>query len=770
MARDIASWIARNNAFGGGALKKDRTCIRIGSGVVVSWCFGHLLEQAPPEKYNPAFKSWRLSDLPIIPNEFLLTPRADAADQLRALGALIKEADEIIHAGDAGDEGQLLVSEVIDYFKSTKPVRRLWLKGLNDPSIEAGMNNLRPDAEYRGYYESALARSRADWIVGINMTRACTILGRRRGSEGVLSVGRVQTPTLALIVKRELEIRNFKAKDYYTPWVSIASEPGFSAKWATDETDDRVDDEGYLLSKEVAEKIVSGARQSGHAVVEEYTASKRTESQPLPFSLSALQTLMDARFGLSAQQTLDIAQSLYEKKVTSYPRTDSDYLLESQHAEAPGVLASLQGLDPKVDLAISGAKLSIRSKAWNDEKVSDHHAIIPLQRSGSASLSRDEERVYLEIIKRYCLQFWPAAEFLDTRIELSCDNERYRVRGKTYIGMGWRAAFDGEADDDEAEDKKESVSRLPQLKKGDRLQVAEAGYESSKTSPPKRYTEGTLLTAMKTVHRLITNEKLKRILKEQTGIGTEATRASIIETLFARKYIAKKGKALAPTKIGELLICALPSSITAPDLTAYWQQKMNGMREGEGTHEPFLDEQSTWLRKLLPQTPEWFERVTFGEIKPQVEIKETDISCPSCGKHSLRHVNGRYGWFFGCPGEECKARFKDVDGKPVKTEPPKMTGKTCPACKKGELSERTGPHGAYYHCEHKTCGKNFSAAAGVPTTVHACPKCKKGMMRQIEGRNGPFWGCSEYRNGCRFTAEDADGKPDLTPKKRKEAA
>ena len=762
VARELAGWIERHGAFGGGKAEKKQTHISIGD-TTVTWVFGHILELNTPEQYDERYKPWQLSHLPIIPNPFKLHPKADAEIQLRAIGAMLERTDEIIHAGDPDDEGQMLVSEVIDYYGCTKPVMRLWLSALDDASIGRAMAAMKPDSHYHGYYESALARSRADWLVGINLTRACTIMGRQRGAENPISIGRVQTPTLALIVRREQEIRNFVAKDFYTPWIDLVSSPSFRAKWSPSEGDDRLDVQGYLTDRAKAAAIVQALKNDGQARVTEYSADKKTESAPLPFSLSSLQSHLSAQSGLGAQETLEAAQSLYEKKLTSYPRTDCDFLPESQHGDARKILAGLTGVSPEIDRALSGVQVGFKSRAWNDKKVTAHHAIIPLPRQGSLPrLEHAEAIVYREVVKRYILQFWPVAEYLETRIGLECAGEHFEVSGKVWTAPAWKAAFKEDVDETEEASDETGAQSLPVLKKGDVLTLKDAGFLASRTKPPKRYTEGTLLTAMKNAHQLVTNEKLKKILKERTGIGTEATRAAILETLYRRNYITKpaKKKELVPTPMGEKLIGLLPNYLTAPDMTAFWQQKMDEMREGNGTHQPFIAEQEAWLRKLIPLVPGWFENVVLGKGKLKAEIESTDFKCTAC-QHPLRRVKGTYGWFFGCSNADCKKIFNEIDGKPVERKPVKMTEYTCPTCKKSKLSHREGQFGLYFHCENKSCGSNFKDLDGKPEVVHACPKCKKGRLYLRNGSKGPFWSCGRFKDGCKFSTNDDNGKPEI---------
>lgn len=762
VGKEIASWIERHGKFGGGKATQDKTCIRIGS-TVVSWCFGHVLEMKMPEEYNEAYARWRMEHLPIVPAQFEFKIKKGAAEQVRALGAFLRQAKEVIHAGDPDDEGQMLVSEVIDHFNYKGPVRRLWLNAIDDASITKAMNSLRPDSEFKGYYESALARSKADWLVGMNFSRACSIVGRARGATSALSVGRVQTPTLAMIVRREQEIRNFRPKDFFTPWLDLDASPGFRAKWKAGADDDRVDEDGKLLDPALAQTIVDRCKSAGRATVGRFTSEKKSESAALPFSLASLQIFMSSKHGMGVQQTLDIAQSLYEKKLTTYPRTDCEYLIESQHSEAAGILASLQGIDAGIDRAIAGANPTLKSRAWDSAKATAHHGIIPLARSSRVSLSPDELKVYLEIVKRFCLQFWPAAQYLAVSITLECAGEQFCASGRSYTSLGWRSAFVEPKNEDEEGD--DAIIDLPQLVNGQVLAIQGGGLDKGTTRAPSRYTEGTLVEAMKAAHKLVTNEKLKKILKEKTGIGTEATRAAIIENLIGKKYIERKKKHLVPTAIAERLIDALPKTLSSVDLTAWWQQKMDDMREGRAAHEPFVVEQIEMIRKVLPSIEPSFSKTVFGEIRKAVKTRETTEKCPVCSS-ALRNVEGKYGWFFACSNDACKKLFRDVNGKPVARDEGKKTGHACQACNKGDLVLKQSQHGPYYQCSHDKCRKFFNQIDGAPEPYVPCPKCKKGHMSRRKGKDGFFWGCTEYRNGCRSTAPDKDGRPDFSAAKK----
>ncbi len=708
VGKTLAAWLAKT--FGHVATPVGRSHIEVGP-YKVSWLFGHVLENVEPHLYDPRYQKWNASDLPIIPEVWQLVPKADASDQISALKKLLKGATEVIGLGDPDQEGQLLQDEFLLWAGNKAPVKRLWLSATDDASIAKAWKDMKPNTHYEGYYWSALARSHADWLAGINLSRACTLASRANGGNAVLSIGRVQTPTLALIVQREKEIRGFKPVDYFTPFIKLATSPEFKASWSPDkEKDERLDPEGRLLDKKVAQAIADACKKEGQAKVTNVKATKGKEQAPLPFSLSSLQEHMSRRFGMGVQDVLKHAQSLYEKKVASYPRTDSEYLPESQHEEASVIFKGLRAGIRELGAAPDKADLSIKSRAFDDKKVTAHHAIVPRPTTLSqlSDLNSNERLVWIELAKRYLLQFFPAAEFLSTEIELLCAAEAFRVSGKVYTLRGWKDAFAAEAADDEDA----GGASLPKVSKGDVLKLKDAGFDSTTTKPPKRFTEGTLVAAMKSVHKFVTDPKLKTILRENVGIGTEATRANVIGELFGRKFIELAKKDIKPTELGEQLIDALPKQIAAPDMTALWQQAMDDMRKtGKKGYDGFIAAQSKWLSDLVREVPAWFvgKSLTRKDLKASVAVKETAHKCLKCGG-DLKHIHGKFGWFFGCQNADCKAIFKDVEGKPVeKMAAPtgKVTiagvdsGSKCPKCKKGELQVRTcGP-------TSKTPGKQF---------------------------------------------------------------
>lgn len=719
VARSLADWLARTKKLTARAV--GRSHIEVGP-YKVSWLFGHVLENLEPHEYDPRLQRWNMADLPYVPEPWKLKPRVDhktgkpdegTVAQIKALKALLADATEVIGLGDPDQEGQLLQDEFLLWAGCRVPVSRLWLQATDDASIAKAWAAMKPNSHYEGYYWSALARSHADWLFGINGTRACTLASQANGGNATLYLGRVQTPTLALIVDLEKRIKAFKPVNHFTPFIKLATSPVFAADWAPDkDSDPRLDAEGRLLDKKVAEGISAACRAAGVAEVIDVKATKGVENPPLPFSLSSLQEYMSRCHGIGVQDTLKHAQSLYEKKISTYPRTDCEYIPESQHSDAVAIIGSLRAGVAGLGSAPTKADPAVVSAAFNDKKVAagSHFAIVPrpVTPAQLAALSPGELLTWTAIAKRYLLQFFPAAKFLTTEIQLQCAKEAFRVSGKVYTQRGWKDAF-------VADDEDESGSpALPAVAKGDKLRVSEAGCTSTTTKPPKRYTEGSLIMAMKNAHRFVADPKLRATLRENVGIGTEATRAKLITELFNRKLIEAQKKYLVPTALGEQLINALPAQLTTPDMTALWQQAMDDIKKtGQAAYLDFIRAQAAWLTKMIAEIPGWFAGkalVSAGKGKGGLTVEASTHTCAKCSA-PLNRIKGKFGWFFGCTNTACKETYKEVEGKPVAKTPAAPAGSvkiggfadgaTCPSCKKGTLVVRTcGP-------TTKTPGKQF---------------------------------------------------------------
>jgi DNA topoisomerase-3 len=481
-----------------GATQRGEGCLS-GSGVTVTWCIGHLVEAAAPEVYDAALKRWSLEQLPIIPQQWRVEVKPKTATQFKVVKALLAKATQLVIATDADREGELIAREIIDLCGYRGPIERLWLSALNDASIRTALGKLRPSAETLPMYYSALARSRADWLVGMNLSRLFTVLGRQAGYDGVLSVGRVQTPTLKLVVDRDREIAAFVSVPYWAIDVSLsAGGQAFTAQWVP--PDASTDDAGRCLQQPVAQQAAQQIRAAGSAQVVSVETERVREGPPLLFDLGTLQEVCSKQLGLDVQETLEIAQALYEThKATTYPRSDSGYLPESMFAEVPTVLDSLLKTDPSLRPIMGQLDRSQRSRAWNDGKVTAHHGIIPtLEPANLSAMSEKELAVYRLIRAHYLAQFLPHHEFDRTVAKFSCGQQKLVATGKQVVVPGWRLVLAEPQADEDGDDAARSQV-LPALREGLACQVAEVDLKALKTMPPKPYTQGELVKSMKGV-------------------------------------------------------------------------------------------------------------------------------------------------------------------------------------------------------------------------------------------------------------------------------
>ena len=631
-------------------------CIHVGNDTV-TWLFGHILEQYSPDEYDEKYKRWHIEDLPIVPSVWKLKVKSDAKKQYKIVSALAKEADEIIHAGDPDREGQLLVDELLAHIGvlKTKPVKRILLNALDVKSVQEALKHIRPNDEFVGLRNSALARSRADWLIGMNLSRIYTILARSAGYDSVVNVGRVKTPTMGLVVRREIEIRTFKPVTFFTPQVEFRHANGsFRAKWKVQEQDG-VDEEGRILKKDLAEEILT-ASSVPPAKIESVEQKKGTSPQRLPYSLSALQIDAGKIFGYSPQEVLDTQQALYEKKLTSYPRSDCDYLPENQLGDAAAILKNLATADSSLERFIEKADLSIKSRAWNDKKISAHHAIVPTTVETKLSdLSEKEKNLYMLIAKSYIAQFYPAQEFLSTKVELSAGGEMFTASGKVILQQGWKSLYQNDAKKDDVENEEEQQS-LPDMQQGDSVEFAGGKIVEGVTKPSARFTPATLLKAMKEIHKYVHDKELAASLKECSGIGTEATRAGMIDELEKRGFIKKAGKNFVPTEIASSMCRILPESLIYPDLTARWEDALDKIGKKEMSLADFGTQQKRFLDELLAGAKE-------AKIPPPRNLP----LCPACKKPLRRRKSKKGTWFWSCSGyPDCTKAFADERGKPGK--------------------------------------------------------------------------------------------------------
>lgn len=604
LARAIADVLPKPHQKGNGFIKAS-------NGDIVSWCIGHLLEQATPEIYDERYKKWVLDDLPIVPAKWILIPKNSTEKQFNTLVELIKSAEQIVHAGDPDREGQLLVDEVLNYCQlppeKRKTIQRCLISDLNASAVEKSLEQLRSNQDFIPLSTSALARARADWLYGMNMSRVCTLVGQRSGYRGVLSIGRVQTPILGLVVRRDLEIAQFVPKPFYEVYAILQTKDNetFKAKWQPSEAcEPYQDEEGRVLVKGLAENVCQRIKdQTG--TIDKVSNKKKELAPPMPFNLSALQIEMAKRNGLSAQDVLDICQSLYEKhKLITYPRSDCRFLPEEHLTQINGVKSAIENNCSALQFAINNADFTLRSKAWNDKKVEAHHAIIPtLRKVRTESLSSNELAVYQVIATQYLAQFYPAYKYAELQIDVDINGGKFISKANQMLDEGWKVLFRSknyQAENDT--DNNENNGLLTKLvKKGESVLCIDTELISKETQPPRPFTDATLLSAMTGIARFVKDSEIKKILRETDGLGTEATRAGIIELLFKRQFLTRQGKSIRSTKVGQNLILSLPESVSMPDMTAHWELQLEEISKKEFSYQQFMYQLNSSLLTLVEQ-------------------------------------------------------------------------------------------------------------------------------------------------------------------------
>ncbi|WP_419852287.1 DNA topoisomerase III [Actinobacillus pleuropneumoniae] len=622
--------------------------------IVVTWGIGHLVEQFHPEQYDAALKKWSFETLPIIPNQWNVGPKKETAKQYKIVLGLIKKASTVIISTDADREGEMIARELLELANFRGKIQRCWLTALDPENIRKALTTLKNNQETESLYHAALARSRSDWLIGMNFSRLFTLLAQQQGYSGnPLSVGRVQSPTLAMVVNRDREIAHFIPKNHYTLGLALATQSNeiFAAGYVI--PDKYLDESGLCLNAQVIQQAESDIKQIGSAQVVSVETKREKNAPPLLFSLSDLQLECNRLFSMGAQQVLDIAQSLYEvHKITTYPRTDCGYLPLTQLADAPKVVQCLVQSDPTLQKLLPHLNLSQKSRAWDDKKITAHHGIIPTMKLATLNkLSLDELKVYNLIRRRYLAQFLPHFEIDKTLIHLVSGQHSLLAKGKQVISNGWKILFGNTLEEIEGDEEKQ---RLPILAKGQQCRVHSTEVRSLKTSPPSHYTEGTLLSAMKNAARFVTDERLKQRLRETEGLGTEATRAGLIQGLIDKGFLKKKGKQILATEQANALIDSLPDLLKNPGLTALWEQALNQIAECSLTLDEFMQKQTTFIRQLMNVCLQ--QGIKMGKI----EIKK----CPKCGSPMTKRT-GKNGVFWGCtkyPG--CDGiEFIDTKGK-----------------------------------------------------------------------------------------------------------
>ena len=754
MAREISKCLPENKNI------QKRNGYFIQGDDVVTWVVGHVLHQAEPGDYDDKYIRWRPQDLPIVPIEWKLLVTDSSRQQFETVKELIGKADIIVNAGDPDREGQLLVDEVLYFVGNTKPVQRILLNALDEKSVKSALGDLRDNKDFHNLYQSALARARADWLIGMNLSRAYTLSERYKGNKVTLPIGRVKTPTLALVVRRERELADFKPVDYFTVKILYTHENGtFWATWQPKDEQKGLDPDGRLVNKGVAESLVQQLASSPDGVVKSVTKSKKKDLQRLPLSLSSLQVLAGKAYSYNPQTVLDTAQKLYEKKLTTYPRSDCEYLPPNQYGDRNAILNNLQNAgDEKLAQWATDADRTIKSRAWNEKKITAHHAIIPTTVSCNVnSLSREERNIYFLISQAYIAQFYGEHIYEQTKIVVEQCEEDFVANGRVVIDEGWKLLYKRQksklvTDNDEpdltdergaeTDTKKEAIEEtdhLPSVKKNDSVQYTDSSVESKQTKPPSRFTPSTLLQAMKEIHKFVKNEELKKQLKAVSGIGTEATRANIIDELISRGFMKTSGKkqVLSPTDTGYLLVDALPDELLYPDETAIWEERLALMSEGEDTLESFLKDQIQFLQHLI-------DKLGFDKLVSRDQMMPNVVRTIS-NQNARRPMNAN------------QVNLKDLP--------------ECPSCKKGRLQQRSGKFGAFLGCtNYPSCrytqpvggGQNEDSNLEVPeeSKQYICPRCKKGYFVKQQMRGRTTWVCSN-RLACKTQCMDVEGVPSI---------
>ncbi|MEK4931162.1 DNA topoisomerase III [Bacillus sp. FSL M7-1345] len=707
VARDIAR-VLKCDKKGNGYLE--------GSKYIVTWALGHLVTLADPESYDVKYKKWDLEDLPMLPERLKLTVIKQTGKQFNAVKSqlLRKDVNEIIIATDAGREGELVARWIIDKVKMQKPIKRLWISSVTDKAIKDGFANLKPGKAYDNLYASAVARSEADWYIGLNATRALTTRFNAQ-----LNCGRVQTPTVAMIASREDEIKHFKAQTYYG--IEAQTAERLKLTWQDTKGNSR------SFNKEKTDAIVNKISKENATVVDIDKKQKKSFAPGL-YDLTELQRDANKIFGYSAKETLNIMQKLYEQhKVLTYPRTDSRYISSDIVGTLPERLKAC-GVGEYRPLAHKVLQKPVKSnKSFvDDSKVSDHHAIIPTESYVNFSAFTDKERkIYDLVVKRFLAVLFPAFEYEQLTLRTKIGDETFIARGKTILHAGWKEVYENRFEDDDAiDDVKEQI--LPHIEKGDTLNVKLIVQTSGQTKAPARFNEATLLSAMEnpTKYMDTQNKQLADTLKSTGGLGTVATRADIIDKLFNSFLLEKRGKDIHITSKGRQLLDLVPEELKSPTLTGEWEQKLEAIAKGKLKKEVFISEMKNYTKEIVTEIKSSDKKYKHDNISTK--------SCPDCGKPMLE-VNGKKGKMLVCQDRECGHR-KNVS---------RTTNARCPQCKK-KLELRGEGAGQIFACK---CGyreklstfqERRKKESGSKADKRDVQKYMKQQNKEEEPLNNPF--------------------------------
>ncbi len=723
-----------------------------GNGYCVTWTFGHFCTLKSPDDYTPEWKRWSIATLPMIPEKFdtKLIKNQGVGKQFKIIKNLLKECTEVINCGDAGIEGELIQRWVLHRAACKKPVKRLWISSLTEEAIREGFKNLKDSSEYDLLYAAGSARAIGDWLLGMNASRLYTL--KYADGRGVLSIGRVQTPTLALLVNRHLEIENFKPEKYWE-LKTIYRDITFTAI------------DGKFKEKEKAEAITDSIREKDF-VITSFTRKKGKENPPQLFDLTSLQVECNKKFSFTADSTLKTIQKLYEKKAVTYPRVDTRFLPSDMYPKIAGILKGLRAYSVFTETLLKN-EIRKSKKIFDDDKITDHHAIIPTG-SNPSGLTPQEQKVYDTITRRFIAAFYPDSIVSNTTVLGQAGEVKFKATGKQILEKGWRELYPKE-EKKEDEDKKET-QLIPQFEEGE-SGPHQPELQEKETKPPKHYTEATLLRAMETAGKQVDDEELRQLMKEN-GIGRPSTRAGIIETLFRRNYVFRSKKSLIPTTTGIQLIGTIQNELLkSVELTGIWEGKLRQIERGDYDQVKFLTEMKEMVAKLVADVrmesgksisvegqKSKFKKSGSKKTTPakktttKTKLTNEQILCPSCGKGKI--IKGKKA--YGCSEFRNGCTFIvsfSMEGKAL-TE-----NQIFGLIQKG----KTGVLSGFTHKGHKIKGqiildenqrplfkaepvKANTDQKKIPATAIPCPICGTGNM--IRGRAA--FGCSRFREGCRF--------------------
>ena len=736
---------------------------------VVAWLQGHVLALYEPQDYDENYSRWTHDTILYVPSVWKMKTIERTKYLVENLKVLLTEASEVIHVGDPDREGQMLVDEFLEYAKWKGKTKRLWLNDVHPETIKKALEQVRDNSDYKGLYDAARARAFSDWLVGLALTRYITLNFRDNGYDSqALSVGRVQTPTLGLVVKRDDEIERFVPKDYFNLFGNLKIDDSrvVRGKWQANKDKEYgfLDEEGRIVdhaSIQLLEKKIDGKT----GVIKEVKREKKTRKPPLPYNLSKLQIAANQKYKI--MDALDYVQKLYESGYVSYPRTNIRHLPEVRFSEAQEVIDALNIESPFFQKILQEVDVTRKSPAWNDKEVKEHYGIIPTKKAPKAhELEGMSKNIYEMIVLRYLLQFLPNHEYEQLTVEFEVEEEIFRATGRSVINPGWMA-WDKEEENVKNEEE-EDKGEIPAVKQGD-TGVVEAVAEAKKTTPPKPYTFATLLDAMNNVHRYVADVEVKKKLKEVSGLGTAATQEGIIKKLFSIKYVESRKDRICSTELGRTLINTLANNKAAmlvkPDLTAEWEEEMTLIEEGKSKLAGFLAENEKTVRDIISSSM----HIKDEDVEGLVKLKK----CPmeGCKGFLVRRTNKTGNPFYKCG--KCEKTYSEKDNEPVlseRKEQAEVIEAKCPLRCGFNARMYTGQYGPFWRC---SCSAEiFKDEGGKPVVREKkelekakclTPRCKGEATKLFKKADGtPFWKCGK----CNTFFNDEGGKPAMQEKKR----